>query len=110
MQQNNVYVKDDQFVYLDKCNRFTYDVYISIAYKNIFSTARYTRYSSDEEIKGVIKYFKINKYVDIECFMYSAPLRWLIDNEFSIYIKPDKKKRTYNKKKLEINGQEIKTT
>jgi hypothetical protein len=105
-----VYYKDNNFVYVDKCNRFTYDVYVSIQYGNIFSTPQQYRFASDVEIKNIVKYFKIDKYIDIECFMYSAPLRWLIDNGFAVYIKPEKKKRKYNKKKLEENGQKIEIT
>lgn len=94
-----VYYKDNQFVYVDSCNRFIYEVYIFVKFENTFSTARFTRYSSDTEIKGIIKTTYVGDFIEIDCSLYSAPLRWLIDNDFAVYVKPEKKKRKYTKKK-----------
>lgn len=103
-----VYEKDNQFIYVDDCNRFIYERYIFVRFENLFSTADYQRYSSDVEIKGIIKHIYIGSYIEIVSELISAPLRWLIDNDFVVYVKPEKKKRKYTKKKKD--GQEIEIT
>ena len=98
---SKVYQRDGRYVYEDSCNRFVYDVYVCVQYDNIFSTAQHNVYSSDVEIPGIVEYLEINKYISVECIMRSAPIRWLIDNDYTVYIPPIKGKMLYKKKKDE---------
>lgn len=93
------YIKENKAVRVDSCNRFIYEVMVFVWYENIYSMVNHKYFSSEVEIKGVIESYFVTPNIEIYCKMYSAPLQWLIDNDFILYIKPAPKKR---KKK---NGQ-----
>lgn len=93
-----VYAKDKNFIFVDKCNRFVYERLIFVNFNGVFSMVKHDFYYTFQEIKNVVEYFKVSEYIDIECRLYSAPKRWIIDNDYTPYIKPEKKKRKYTKK------------
>lgn len=95
------YIKDDQIVLQDICNRFIYEVFVFVHHKNIFSTINHKYFSSQVEIPNIIENYQIADYITVNCTMYTAPLRWLLDNNFELYIKPEKKKRISKKKENE---------
>jgi len=88
-----IYVKGDQFVRIDECNRFIYEVSVYVKYQNIYSMVNHKYFSSDKEIVTFIDKVVINQFTTIYCELYSAPKEWIIENEFTLYIKPEKKKR-----------------
>jgi hypothetical protein len=92
----NTYTKGQSAILADNCNRFIYEVSIVITYQSLFSVAGVKYFSSPTEISNVIESFKIHKYMEICCSLYSAPLGWLLDNDYSPYSKL--KKKTYKKK------------
>jgi hypothetical protein len=96
----NIYVKEGQVVLQDICNRFIYEVFVFVHHKNIFSTINHKYYSSEVEIKNIIENYKVTENITVNCEMYSAPLKWLLDNEFQLYVKPEKKKRKKNEQKV----------
>lgn len=101
-----VYVKDNDFVFVDKCNRFVYEKVIFVSYKGVFSMVRHDFYYTFQEIPNIVRELKLGKYIDIECRLYSAPKSWIIANDYYPYVKPEKKKRKYVKK-LNKNEQTI---
>jgi len=72
---------------------FIYEVSICARFKGYYSIANTTHFSSVNEIANIVESFYKNPYTEITCELYSAPLSWLIENGFTIYIKPEKKKR-----------------
>lgn len=92
------YVKDNKSVVLDSCGRFIYEVMVFVQYENIVSMARHEYFSSNIEIPNIIDSYNVNKYVRIECYLYSAPKEWILDNDFMLYVKPEKKKIIKTKK------------
>lgn len=94
----DIYIKENQAVLLDNCGRFIYEVFVFVKYKNIFSTVNHRYFSSETEIKNIISSYQYNEFIEIYCELYSAPLKWLLDNEFVVYVKPEKKKRNYKKR------------
>ena len=96
---NNLYFKDGEIVLVDNCNRFIYEVYVSVKFDNIYSIVDHKYFSSDKEILNIVKKYKVDKYIDISCELYSAPINWLEDNEYFPYVKPIKVKRNGNRKK-----------
>ena len=71
---------------------FIYEVCINLYYKNYFSQIKNEIYSSPKPINFVPNVF-INKHTQITCELYAAPLDWLVDNNFKIWVKPEKPKR-----------------
>lgn len=101
-----VYVKDDKSVLADTCGRFIYEVYVFVMYENTFSTANHKYFSSDIEILNIIESYYVTPNIEINCTMYSAPLSWLIENDYVLWVKPVKKKRITkpkNEQKTKIN-------
>lgn len=96
----NIYVKEGRAVLQDICSRFIYEVFVLAHHENIFSTINHKYFSSEKEIKNVIENYQVTEYISINCEMYSAPLRWLLDNDFELYVKPQKKKRKKNEQKV----------
>ena len=87
------YGKNGVFVRVDNCNRFIYEVSVYVKYENIYSMANHKYFSSEKEIPNVIEKINVNKFITIFCEMYSAPMDWIIENDYKLYIKPEKKKR-----------------
>lgn len=90
------YVKDDKAVRLDSCNRFIYEVMVNVYYNNIFSMVNHKYFSTPVEIPNVIESYYVTPSIEICCEMYSAPKSWLHDNDFVVYVEPEKKKRKRN--------------
>jgi len=76
-----MYQKNNQFVYEDACNRFIYEVFTFIKIDNIFSMAGHEYYTSEQEI-NYIETIYIDEYIEINCELYSAPKKWLIENDY----------------------------
>lgn len=93
-----LYCKENKFIYVDDNNKFTYERHIFISFDNFFISADYKRFQSDSEISNLVEYFKVDKHIEIVSALISAPLEWLKENNFYLYIKPEKKKRKYTKK------------
>ena len=105
MEDYDVYKKDKQIILPSKTKEFVYVVTVEIHYPNYYSVANTRYYSSLKEIPNIVPSFFKNLHTEICCELYSAPLEWLLDNDFSIYIKPKKirKKRVLIIKE-ELNG------
>lgn len=64
---------------------------------------RHRYFSSEKEIPKVVKEYNLNNNIFIITDLIYAPKRWLIDNDYQLYVKPEKKKR------IKKDGSEIKT-
>lgn len=93
-----IYHKDGKFIRIDNCNRFIYEVSLYVKYQNIYSMINHKYFSSNIEIPNVIDQININNNITIYCEIYSAPKSWIIDNEYVLYVKPEKKKRIKKQK------------
>jgi len=98
MIRPDIYVKDDQSCLIDDCNRFIYEVFVFSQFENVYSLSNHKYFTSKKEIPNIIRLLKITPYISIECDLYSAPLKWLIDNNFILYKEPEKKKRIIKNK------------
>jgi hypothetical protein len=87
------YVNGDKAVRLDNCNRFIYEVMVNVYYDNIFSMVNHKYFTSETEIPNVIESYYVTPSIEICCEMYSAPKSWLNDNDFILYVKPEKKSK-----------------
>lgn len=95
-----LYQKNKSGCLADNCNRFIYEVVVTVNLEGFFSTPLIKYFSSDRFLK-VVTPIKLSKFTQIETELYSAPLKWLEENDYTLYVKPIKKKRT-NVKKTEI--------
>lgn len=101
MKREDVYIKDKQSALINKCGQFIYEVLVYVRFENIFNLANHQLFSSDKEIKNIVSPVYISPHIEIQCYLYSAPKRWLIDNNFILYVKPEKKKRILKNKENE---------
>lgn len=88
-----LYVKDDQAVFIDTENRFIYDVYVYVWFNGILSLANHKTFCTNTEIRGIIKSYFINKYIEFYTVLYAAPKDWIIDNGFTIFVNTKKKRK-----------------
>lgn len=103
-EERATYIKNGIVVLEDKAGLFVYEVSVYCRYKNYFSLINKKYYSAHIEIPGTIGSFYKNPHTEICCELFSAPLQWLIDNQYLRYTKPDKKKRT-NKLNINTDGE-----
>lgn len=73
--------------------KFVYEVCVNLYHKNYYSQIKSTYYMSLEPINNFVPSLFINNNIEITCELHTAPIDWLIDNEFEIWVKPEKKKR-----------------
>lgn len=85
-----VYIKDKQTSLVSYT--FIYEVSVCARFKGYYSIANTAYYSTKKELLNIVESFYKNSHIEITCELYSAPLKWLIENGFSIYTKPEKKK------------------
>lgn len=99
------YIKNKSAIILNTNNNFVYEVLIFCRFSNYFGLMDRVYYNADKEITGVVSNFYKDKHTEIVCELLSAPLFWLLENGYTLYVKPVK---TTTKKK-ESNVKKIKT-
>jgi hypothetical protein len=91
MVQENLYIKKDEAVLISKGKQFVYEVSVFCRYKGYFGIIDNKLYSCNLEIPGIVSHFFRDAHTEIVCKLFSAPLSWLLDNDYIKYVKPDKK-------------------
>lgn len=100
--EENIYVNKRNSAFINTNRKFVYEVCVYCYYKNYYSIVNRAYYSSDVEITNYVRSFFRDPHTEIRCELYSAPLPWLLDNGYTKYQKPDKKKST-KKSKIKEN-------
>lgn len=95
---HKVYIKDKQTVLVDISDCFVYETSMYLYYNKYFSLINKKYFSSKNEINGVVGSFWKNNNIQICSELFSAPETWLINNNFTRYIKIKKDKTVINKK------------
>lgn len=93
-----IYVKDKEAVLINTNNLFVYHISIFAYHKKYFSLCNDKYFSSEKEVKGIIQSFFINPYIEIYSELYSAPEKWLREQGFRVYVKPEKIKKIKKQK------------
>jgi tRNA A22 N-methylase len=93
-KDKEVYVKEDEVIFVG--DTFIYEVSVFNYYKNYFSLVNSALYESPVFIEKTIRSFFVNKYTEICCELYQAPLEYLIENGYE--------------PQTEINKRELKKT
>lgn len=91
MATEEIYIKGKEAVLINKGNRFMYEVSVYCHYKSYFGMVDCKWYSCNQEIPGIVSNFKRDAHTEITCCLFSAPLPWLLSNDYIKYVKPDKK-------------------
>lgn len=92
--------KSQELIYYNKNTKesalvgktFLYEVCVNLYHKKYYSQIKKEWYSSLVSIKYIPSVF-INKNIEITCELHAAPIDWLIENNFEVWVKPEKKKR-----------------
>lgn len=90
MAKEKIYVKGNDSSLVNLNNQFVYEVCIFCRTKKYFSLSNRTYYVSDKEL-AIVKTFQYNSVTLHRTYLHSAPLRWLLDNDFILYTPPIKK-------------------
>ena len=101
MNEKIEYIKDDEVVLINEDGLFVYETNVFVYYPKLFGLANSSIHTSTKPIEGIVKSFWKSPYIQICSSLYSAPERWLIDNQYKRYIetkKVSKKKSSKNKK------------
>lgn len=85
-----LYVKDSYSALVS--DKFLYEVSIFTYYKNYVFLTKSAMYESDKPIRVAESTF-VSKHAEIRCELYSAPIDWLIENDFKEWAPKPKKKR-----------------
>jgi hypothetical protein len=93
-------MRHGETVLVEDSNTFVYETSVYLYHKNYFSLCNKKYFSSPKYIEGVIGSFFKTKNIQICSELYAAPEHWLIDNEFTRYVKPEKIKRITNVKTI----------
>lgn len=91
MAQEEVYVKKGEAVLVSKGNQFMYEASVFCRYKGYFGIIDNKLFSCNREIPNIVSPFFRDAHTEYVCTLYSAPLSWLLDNDYVKYVKPDKK-------------------
>lgn len=86
-----IYVNKDDAVLINTNNQFVYEVCIFCRYKGYFGLMDNQLYTCTQEIPGIVRHFFRDAHTEIVCTLFSAPLPWLLNNNYIKYVKPDKK-------------------
>ena len=92
------YTKNELAILANPSNLFIYETSVHVHYKNIFYLAKKVYYSTLKEIEGVVGSFYKTPNIQICSELYAAPEKWLIDNKFKRYEKPQKITKSKTKK------------
>jgi len=92
MYQEEIYHnRNGELVLVNKYNFFVYEVRIFCRYKGYYGLINDVHYSSNVVIPNIVSRFKRDAHSEICCSLLAAPISWLMDNDYILYVKPDKK-------------------
>ena len=60
-------------------NQFIYELSVNVFHKNYYFVAN-TKYFSSLINLPVVESYKVNKNIEISCYLHAAPIDWLINN------------------------------
>lgn len=92
MKRPNTYVNGEESALVNPNGQFVYEVFTFVQFENIYTIANVKLYYSDKPL-NIVPNLKITPYIEVHCELYSAPYEWLINSGFTLYVKPEKKKR-----------------
>ena len=87
----DIYTDGDHFVLTNLNNNFVYEVIVFCRAKGYFAIMDREFYSSEKPIPNIVEHFYRDAHSEIVCTLLSAPLTWLLENDYIKYVKPDKK-------------------
>ncbi len=82
-------------------NQFIYELSVNVFHKNYYFVAN-TKYFSSLINLPVVESYKVNKNIEISCYLHAAPIDWLINNDFVVYSRQIKKRKKKNESEIKI--------
>jgi len=76
--------------------KFQYEVCVNLFHEKYYSQIKKEYYESLKPIEKFVESIFVRKNVQVTCELFAAPIEWLEDNDFQIWVKPEKKKRCKN--------------
>lgn len=95
----DLYTDGENYVLTNNDSNFIYEVLIFCRAHKYFCIIDREFYSTTQEIPNIVEHFYRDSNSEIVCTLLSAPLPWLLDNNYIKYVKPDKKTVTKISKK-----------
>ena len=93
MEEELIYYSNgENILFCNTNNQFVYYCKICYHSSNIYSVINSIYYSSDKFIPKIVESYFINKNLENTCELFSAPKKWLIENNYDVISKPKKNK------------------
>lgn len=92
-----IYVKRDSSLLIS--NKFVYEVTVSCHYENYFCIVNTTMFESETIIEKIVESYFISKHIQVSCELFSAPIEYIKDEGYKLWVKPPKKPHKPRKKK-----------
>ena len=96
------YIKDKEVVLVNEQNVFDYETCVYDYHDKTFGLCNSAFHSSPTPIPNIVKCFWKSRNIQICSSLYSAPEKWLQDNEYVRYIAV---KKVRNKTKKKANNE-----
>ena len=93
---SSIYVKEDNSLLVS--DRFTYEVTVNCYYENYYCIVNTTMFESDVLVEKMVESYFLNKHVQISCELFSAPINYIKEEGYKLWVKPPKKPRKPRKK------------
>ncbi len=93
---SSVYVKEDSS--LLESDKYVYEVTICCYYENYYCIANTTMFESSILVEKMVESYFLNKHVQISCELFSAPMEYIIEEGYKLWVEPPKKTRKPMKK------------
>ena len=93
MEEELIYYSNGtNILFCNTNNQFVYYCKICLYINNTYSVINSKYYSSYIFIPNVIESYFINKHIENTCELFSAPKKWLNENNYKVISKPEKSK------------------
>ena len=92
----SIYVKEDKSITVS--DRFTYEVTVCCYYSNYYCITDTTIFESDINLEKMVESYFLNKHIQISCELFSAPMEYIIEEGYKLWVEPPKKTRKPKKK------------
>lgn len=104
MDEELVYYSNGENILLcDTNNKFIYYSKVNFYSEGYYSMINSSYFSSSVFIPNVISSYFINQNVEKTCELFAAPKKWLVENNYKVCSKPERKKKSF-KLKNKNNG------
>lgn len=100
MNKQTLFFRGNNYIFINLNNHFIYEVSVYCRFKKYFSRVNNVLFISKKEL-SIVPTFNVNANTIIRCELYSAPFEWIKENDYKLYVPPEKKSKIIKNKENE---------